>query len=222
MVFHWGLSDSTSPSISRILHSILAESLRCCRSDVLHSFPFSNFSSPLTNLLVTVPIAPITTGITATFMLHNFFSFLARSIYLSFFSPSSNFTLRFAETAKSTIWQVLFFIYFFLCWLSPGLVVWPRLNDLFIYQNPEEFCGARSPGLILGCVYTTCSYGQISISCRIPSRSPGLPSHVCSYTLSVSICCIRLLCNWSFHLYHLITHIFYFVASYLFLPWYRK
>ena len=45
--------------------------------------PFSNFSSPFTNFLVTVPSAPITMSITVTFMFNCFFSSLARSRYLS-------------------------------------------------------------------------------------------------------------------------------------------
>ena len=67
-------------------------------------------SSPCTNPLVTVPRAPITIGSTVTFMFHNFFTFLARSRYLSFFSHSFKFTLWSAGTAKSTIWHVLFII----------------------------------------------------------------------------------------------------------------
>ena len=39
-----------------------------------------------------------------------FFSSLVRSKYLSFFSISFSFTLWFAGTSKSTIWQVLFFM----------------------------------------------------------------------------------------------------------------
>ena len=54
-------------------------------------------------------------------------SFLAKSWYLSLFSPSSKFTQWSAITAKSAIWQVLFF-----CWLSLGLVVWLRLDNPFI------------------------------------------------------------------------------------------
>ena len=34
------------------------------------------------------------------------------------------------------------------------------------------------------------------------------------------ICCIHLLCDWSFRLFHHITYICYFVASYLFSLWY--
>ena len=41
-----------------------------------------------------------------------------------------------------------------------------------------------------------------------------------SLILSLLICCIRLLCDWWFRLYHHITYICYFVASYLFSIWY--
>ena len=44
---------------------------------------------------------------------------------------------------------------------------------------------------------------------------------VYSYILSLLICCIHLLKDWSFHLYQYITYIFCFVALYLFLLWYE-
>ena len=51
-----------------------------------------------------------TIGVTVTFMLHSFFSSLARSKYFSSSLPSFSFTLWSAGTAKSTRWQVLFFL----------------------------------------------------------------------------------------------------------------
>ena len=69
---------------------------------------------------------------------------------------------------------------------------------------------------MLGCAYTICSYGQISISCTSSSRLPCPPSHVLSYTPPVVICCIRLLWDWSFHIYHHINYVRNFVASSLF------
>ena len=50
----------------------------------------SKSSSPFTNFWVTVPRAPITDGITITFMFHSFFSVLKQclSTYLSFRLPS--------------------------------------------------------------------------------------------------------------------------------------
>ena len=62
--------------------------------------PTSKSSSPFNNLLVTVPNAPITTGIIVTSMFHDFFNSLARSRHLSFFSHSFSFILWSAGTAK--------------------------------------------------------------------------------------------------------------------------
>ena len=67
-------------------------------------------SSHCINPFVTVPRAPITTGITVTFMFHSFVNSLIRTRYLSFFSLSFNSTLWLAETVKSTILQVLSFL----------------------------------------------------------------------------------------------------------------
>ena len=75
------------------------------------------------------------------------------------------------------------------------------------------------PGRILGCTYTICLHSQILIFCTVARRSHP-PSRVYSYTLCALICCIHSLYDWSFHLYHHIIYICYFVVSYLFLPWY--
>ena len=179
-----------SPQVSRTLLSILAVLNNAVVWMVSTRPPTSKSSSPFSNPLVTVPKAPITIGIIATFMFHSFFQFpckvevlivhftffqfypvvsrdiyyyyyyyyyncyyyyyyyyylfiywqfftsaladslslefewwqvscstvfftsLASSRYLSFFSLSFNFTLWSVETAKSTVLQVLFF-----CWL---------------------------------------------------------------------------------------------------------
>ena len=69
----------------------------------------SKSSSPFTKPLGIVPSAPITTGITVTFIFH-FFSSLARSRYLFLFLLSFIFTLWSAGTTKSTIRQVHFFL----------------------------------------------------------------------------------------------------------------
>ena len=172
----------------------------------------SKSSSSCTNPLLTVPRAPITIGITVTFTFHNFFNSQARLKYLSF-----NFTLWPDETAKFTILQVLFI---FCGWLLKGLDDWPRLGDQFLSQNPRGVCAFHSPGRILCCAYTICSYGQIQISCIVPSGSPTTPSRVKSNILSVLICCYHLSCDRSFRLYRHITYICYFVMYYLFLLWY--
>ena len=130
MVLHLSLSNSESPQVSRTLLGILAD----LNNAVLG---FHSFFSLCTNCLVAVPRAPITVGIIVTFMFHIFFSSLARSRYLSLFPHSFSFSLRSAKTAKPPIWQFLFFV--FCCWLSVGLVDWPKLGDLFVSQKLKKF-----------------------------------------------------------------------------------
>ena len=107
MVFHWSLSDSKFPQISRTLLSILTVLNNAVVWMVSTRPPTSKSSSPFSNPLVTVPNAPISIGIIVTFMFHYFFNSLARSRYLSFFSHSFSFILWSAGTAKSTILQIL-------------------------------------------------------------------------------------------------------------------
>ena len=184
MFSQWSLSDSKSPQVSRTLLSILADLNNVVVWMVFTRPVISKSSNPCTNPLVTGPRAPITIGLTVTFMFHNFFNSWARSRYLFFFSFSFNFTLWSAVTAKSTIQHVLgFFLFLFLFFrgfllLLQGLIVWPRLWDPFVFQSPIGVCVCHSPGPILGCANTICSYGQTLISCTISSGSPGPPSRV--------------------------------------------
>ena len=72
MVLHWSLSDSKSLQISKILLSILVD-LNDAVDYMISTCPFiSKASSRFTNPLVSVPSAPITLGITVTFMIHSF------------------------------------------------------------------------------------------------------------------------------------------------------
>ena len=86
MVSHWSLSDSKSPQVSRTLLSILAE-LNNVVGWMVSTCPLVSMSSnPFNNPLVTALSPPITIGITVTFMFHSFFSSVAWSRYLSFFT----------------------------------------------------------------------------------------------------------------------------------------
>ena len=152
----------------------------------------SKSSSPFISHLMTVPSVPITISIIVTFMFHSPSTFHFLSILLWS-----------AGTAKSIIQQARLFLFFF----SLGVVVWRRLGDPFISQNPWEVCESHSPGRILGCIYTTCSHGQISISGTIPSGLPSPPSRVSSYTLFSLIYRIPL------YFYHHITYICSFLVS---------
>ena len=110
MDFHWSLSDSKSPQVSCTLRSILAVFNNTVVCMVSTRPPTSKSSSPFNNPFATLPKAPITIGIIASFMLHSFFNSLSRSRYLSFFSHSFSFILWSTGIAKSTILQVLFFV----------------------------------------------------------------------------------------------------------------
>ena len=112
IVFHWSLSDSKFPQVSRTLLSILAFLNNAIVWIVSTRPPTSKSSSPFSNHLVTIPNAPITIGIIVTCMFHSFFNSLTRLRYLSFFSHSFSFILWSAGTAKSTILQ---FLSFFFC-----------------------------------------------------------------------------------------------------------
>ena len=126
-VFHWSLSDSKFPQVSRTLLSILAV-LNNAVVWMVSTCPSTSKSSNLFNSpLVTVPKATITIGIILTFMFHNIFSSLARSRYLSFFLLSFSFILWSARTAKSTILQILFLFFLFLLIIILGLIFCPRL-----------------------------------------------------------------------------------------------
>ena len=73
MVFHWRLSDSKSPQVSRTRLSILAVFNNAIVWMVSTRPPTSKSSRLFNNPLVTVPKAPITIGIIVTFMFHSFF-----------------------------------------------------------------------------------------------------------------------------------------------------
>ena len=180
MVFPWSLSDSNSPHVSRTLLSHLAD-LKNAVVWMVSTCPLlSKSSCPCINPLVTVQRAAIIISITITFMFISFFfHFSSKAWYLSFFSLSFNFTLWSAGTTKSTILQVILF-----CWQLQGLVIWLRLGDQFVSQNPSGVCVSHSPGEMLDWTYNICSYGQTSISCTVPNGSPCPPSHFKFYTLS--------------------------------------
>ena len=107
--FYWSLRDIKSSLASRTLLNILTDLNNAKVWIVSSCLLISKLSCPFTNPLGIVPRAPITFGIIVTFMFYSFFSSLDRSRYLSLFSPSFNFTLWSAGTAKSTIRLVLFF-----------------------------------------------------------------------------------------------------------------
>ena len=82
MVSHWCLRDNKSPKVSQTLLSILVNLGNAIVWMVSTHPLISMTSSSCTDPLVTVPRAPITTGITTTFMFQSFFQ--SPDTYLSF------------------------------------------------------------------------------------------------------------------------------------------
>ena len=158
MVTHWSLSDNKCPQVARTLLTILAYLNKAIVWMISPRPLISKSSNPRINSLVTVPKAPITIGLTVTFMFHNFFNSLARSKYLSFFSLSFSFLVVSRDckvhNSESSLFFSFFFFFFFLCWLLLGLVVWPRLGNQFVFQNLRGVCASHFLKQILGCVYT--------------------------------------------------------------------
>ena len=115
MVFHWRLSDSKSPQVSRTLLSILAVFNNAVVWMVSSRAPTSKSSRPFNNPLVTVPKAPLTIGIIVTFMFNSFFNSLSRSRYLFLFS---HFSVSFSRQPGQQSRQFCrFSFFFFFCWL---------------------------------------------------------------------------------------------------------
>ena len=145
MVFHWNLSDSKSPQVSRTRLSILAVLSNAVVWIVSTRLPTSKSSRPFNNPLVTVPNVPITISTIVTFLFHGFFNSLARSTYLSFFSLSFTFILWSAGTAKSTILQILFFL---LIIIRSGLLARIRWSVCML-KSHRSLCESFSRTLLL-------------------------------------------------------------------------
>ena len=173
MLFHSNLSDSKSPQVSRTLLSILAVLSNVVVWMVSPRPPNYKSSSPFSNLLVTVPNAPITISIIVTFMFHSFsIPKQGRGTYPSFHFLSVLFSGQLGQQSR----QFCKFSSF--CWLLLGLVFWSRLCDPCVCQSPIGVYVYYFLWLVLGCAYTICSYDQISISSTSPSGSPCPPSRV--------------------------------------------
>ena len=94
MVFHWSLSDSKSPQVTRALLSILAVLNNVVVWMISTRPPTSKSSSHFSNPLDTVPNAPITINIIVTCKFH---SLLLLFIHLEFFTSvlADGFSLEF-------------------------------------------------------------------------------------------------------------------------------
>ena len=136
MVFHWSLSDSNTPQVSRTHLRILAILSNAVVWIVSTRPPISKSSRSFNNPLVIVPNVPITIGTIVTFMFHSFFNSLARSRYLSFFSLSFRFILWSTRTA------VIFIFILTLLWLlldrHTAIMMFYRNKSKFTYRMETQ------------------------------------------------------------------------------------
>ena len=131
MVFHWSLSDSKSPQVSRTLLSILAVLNNAVVWTVSTRTLISKSSSPFINPLVIVPKAPITIGIIVTFMFLSFFQFPGKVELLIVQYTFFQFILWSAGTANSTILHLLFFFvdyYYYHYYYTPFRVFYTSVS----------------------------------------------------------------------------------------------
>ena len=142
MVFHRSLSDSKSPQVFRTLLNILADLNNAVVPRVSSRPLISKSSSSCTNILVTVTSAPITIGITVTFMFHSFFNYLARSRILFHNSVSFSFTMWSSGMAKCTIRPVLFF-----CWqITKSCHLAEIKCSVYVSKSQRSWCVSFSRG----------------------------------------------------------------------------
>ena len=115
MVFHWSLSDSKSPQVSRTLLSILAVLNNAVVRMVSTRPPTSKSSSPFSNPLVTVPKAPITIGIIVTYMFHSFFQFPSKiEVLILLFTFFQFYSVVSRDSKVNNFASTLFFFFFWL------------------------------------------------------------------------------------------------------------
>ena len=201
MVFHWSLSDSEFPQVSRTLFSILADLNNAIVWTISTCPVISKSSSPYINLLETVPRALITISIMVAFMFYSFFNSLARSRYLFLFSHSFNFMQWSTGTAKSTILQVFSFLL---------IVMSGRLAEIrwsvCISKSSWRVCVSFSRTDSGLCIYHLFVWSNFNFLHN--SQWITWPTQSC--LVLYSFC---LLCDWWFRLFHLITYICCFVVS---------
>ena len=142
MVFHWSLSDSKSPQVSRTLLSILAVLNNAVVWIVSTRPPTSKSSSPFSNPLVTVPNASI--GIIVTCMLRVFCSSVSCWSFTGVWVIASLFR---SPGFFSVFWLILIMLSF--RW-SLLVLLFPSNSSPFV--NP--LVTVLSTRIIIGIIFT--------------------------------------------------------------------
>ena len=125
MVSHWSLSGRKSPQVSRTLLSILANLSNAVVWRVSTRPLISKSSIPYINHLVTLLSAPITIGITVTFMFHSFFQFSSKvQILITLFAFLQFFAVFCWNGKVRYSVRSLFFSLFFFSFFSFLTITW--------------------------------------------------------------------------------------------------
>ena len=122
MVFHWRLSDSKSPQVSRTRLSILAVLSNAVVWIVSYRPLTSKSSRPFNNPLVTVPNATITIGTIVTFMFHNFFKFSSK-VRILLFTFLQIYSVVRRDSKVNNFADSLSFVDYYKVW-SPAGIRW--------------------------------------------------------------------------------------------------
>ena len=129
MVFHWSLSDSKSPQVSRILLSILVVLNNAVVWMVYNRPPTSKSSGTFSNPLVTVPKAPITSGIIVTCMFDSFFQFPSKvEVLILLFTFFQFYSVVSRDSKVDNFASFLFFLLLLL------LIMWRGM----LYERESE------------------------------------------------------------------------------------
>ena len=151
MFFHWILSDSKSPQVSRILLSILDVFNNAVVWMVSTCPPTSKSSRLFNNPLVTVPKAPITSCSIV------FFQFSSKvGVLISLFTFFQFYSVVRRDSKVDNFVNSLFLL---LIIIRSGLLAEMRWS-FCISKSHRSLCVSFSRTL-LGCAYTICWHGQI-------------------------------------------------------------
>ena len=157
--FHWSLSDSKFPQVSRTLLSILAVLNNVVVWTVSTRPPTSKSSSSFSNPLVTIPKAPITTGIIVPCMFHCFCRFSSKvEVFIPLFIFFQFYSMVSRNSKVDNFENSLFFFFFLFIIIRSGLLAEIRWS---VCQSPIGVYVCHFLGQLLGCAYTSCWNGQI-------------------------------------------------------------
>ena len=176
MVFHWRLSDSKSPQVSRTLLSILAVFNNAVVWIVSTRPPTSKSSRPFNNPFGTVLKALITIGIIVIFIFHSFFQFSCKVDVLISLFTFFRFYSMVSRDSKVDNFADFVFLLLLLIIIRSGLLaeIW---WSVCMSKSHRSLCVSFSRTDAGLCIYHLLAWSKL-FSCTFPSGSPCPPSRI--------------------------------------------